>query len=135
MRLPCDLWHKAEAVARVDATFIAATRPGRSLGQIFRHAMAAYAETGFPDQWHLHHQGGPAGYEPREYVATPSSTDIVSVGQVYAWNPSTTGTKSEDTMLVGEADNEVLTAVEDWPTLSVTVDGQELTRPAILEIL
>lgn len=70
--------------------------------------MTAYAEAGFPDEWHLHHQGGPAGYEPREYVATPRSTDVVLVGQVYAWNPSITGTK---------------------------VDGQEIARPAILEIL
>ncbi len=134
-RLPDDLRRKAEAVARVDATFIAATRPGRSLGEIFQRATAAYAEVGFPGEWRLHHQGGPAGYEPREYVATPGSTDVVSVGQVYAWNPSITGTKSEDTILVGEAGNEVLTAIENWPKLLVTVDGQAFARPAILEIL
>jgi antitoxin VapB len=97
--------------------------------------MRAYAETGFPDEWHLHHQGGPAGYEAREYIATPDSADVVSIGQAYAWNPSITGTKSEDTILVGEADNEVLTAIENWPTLPVTVDDQKIARPAILEIL
>jgi antitoxin VapB len=134
-RLPDDLRRKAEAVARVDATLIATTRPGRSLSQIFQRATETYAETGFPDEWHLHHQGGPAGYEPREYLATLHSTDVVSVGQVYAWNPSIAGTKSEDTILVGEADNEVLTAIENWPTLPVTVDGQEIARPAILEML
>jgi Xaa-Pro aminopeptidase len=134
-RLPDDLRRRAEAVAQVDATFIAATRPGQTLGAIFQRATAAYAETGFPDEWHLHHQGGPAGYEPREYVATPNSADVVSVGQVYAWNPSITGTKSEDTILVGDESNEVLTSIDGWPTLTVTVDGQEHTRPAILEIL
>jgi Xaa-Pro aminopeptidase len=134
-QLPDDLRHKAEAVARIDAAFIAATRPGRSLGEIFQRGMAAYAETGFPDEWRLHHQGGPVGYEPREYLATPHSTDVVSIGQVYAWNPSITGAKSEDTILVGEGSNEVLTAIENWPTLPVTVDDQEMVRPAILEIL
>ncbi len=134
-QLPDALRRKAQAVARVDAAFIAATRPGRTLGEVFQRGMAAYAETGFPEQWRLHHQGGPAGYEPREYVATLHSDDVVSVGQVYAWNPSITGTKSEDTILVGEAGNEVLTAIEGWPTLSVTVEGQEFTRPTILEIL
>jgi Xaa-Pro aminopeptidase len=133
-RLPDDLRRKAQAVAQVDATFIAATRPGQTLGKIFQQATAAYAEAGFPDEWHLHHQGGPAGYEPREYVATSDSTDVVSVGQAYAWNPSITGTKSEDTILVSETGNEVLTATKDWPKLSVTVGGQTLTRPAILEI-
>jgi len=134
-RLPDDLRRKSEAVARVDGALITATRPGRTLGEIFRCATAAYAEAGFPDEWRLHHQGGPAGYEPREYVATPGSTDVISVGQAYAWNPSITGTKSEDTVLVGEAGNEVLTAMEDWPALTVTVDGQEHARPAILEVL
>jgi Xaa-Pro aminopeptidase len=134
-RLPDDLRRKAKAVAQVDATFIAATRPGQTLGAIFRQATAAYAEAGFRDEWRLHHQGGPAGYEPREYVATPDSTDIVSVGQAYAWNPSITGTKSEDTIFVGDEGNEVLTAIDGWPTLTVAVDGQEYTRPAILESL
>jgi Xaa-Pro aminopeptidase len=133
--LPDDVRRKAEAVARIDATFIAATRPGHTLGQIFRRATEAYAAAGFPDEWHLHHQGGPAGYEPREYVATPDSADVVSIGQVYAWNPSITGTKSEDTILVGDAGNEVLTSIDGWPTLTVTVDDLEYVRPAIMEIL
>jgi antitoxin VapB len=134
-RLPDDLRRKTEAVAQVDATFIAATRPGQTLGAIFQRARAVYAETGFPDEWTLHHQGGPAGYEPREFIATPGSDDAVLLGQVYAWNPSITGTKSEDTVLVGETGNEVLTAIEDWPTLRVTVEGQDYARPAILEVL
>jgi Xaa-Pro aminopeptidase len=133
-RLPDELRRKAEAVAAVDAAFIAATQPGRTLGEIFQRAVAAYAQAGYPDEWRQHHQGGPAGYEPREYVATPTAEDMVSPGQVYAWNPSITGTKSEDTILVGETDNEVLTGSEGWPLLSVRVDGQEFHRPAILEV-
>jgi Xaa-Pro aminopeptidase len=133
--LPDELRRKAQAVAQVDATFISLTRPGRTLGQIFERATGAYAETGFADEWHLHHQGGPAGYEAREYVATPGSTDLVSAGQVYAWNPSITGTKSEDTILVGQEENQVLTTIKNWPTLPITVDGQMFTRPAVLEIL
>ncbi len=134
--LPDELRHKMEAVARVDATFITATRPGRALNDIFERATTAYAETGFAGEWQLHHQGGPAGYEAREYVATPDLTDLVSVGQVYAWNPSITGTKSEDTMLVAEDGNEVLTSIPGWPTLSVDVEGQAepVLRPAILEV-
>jgi Xaa-Pro aminopeptidase len=133
--LPDDVRRKAEAVARIDATFIAASRPGHTLGQIFRRATEAYAATGFPDEWHLHHQGGPAGYEPREYVATPGSADVISIGQVYAWNPSITGTKSEDTILVGERGNEILTSIDGWPALIVAVDDVEYARPAIMEIL
>lgn len=133
--LPQELRRKAEAVAQVDATFLSATRPGQTLGQVFRRATAAYAECGFPEEWHRHHQGGPAGYEPREYIATPHSEDLVEIGQVYAWNPSIAGTKSEDTILVTALRTKVLTATGGWPQLSVMVGDAEYARPAILEIL
>ena len=133
-RLPDDLRRKMIGVASIDAAFIAATRPGRALNEVFKRATEAYALAGFPDEWHLHHQGGPAGYEPREWVATPASTELVAAGQVYAWNPSITGAKSEDTILVGPRSNEVLTAMPDWPMLMVEADGQNILRPAILEI-
>jgi Xaa-Pro aminopeptidase len=134
-KLPDDVRRKMEATAQVDAMFIAATRPGQTLGQVFSRARAAYAGTRFADEWQLHHQGGPAGYEPREWVATPGLADVVSVGQAYAWNPSITGTKSEDTILVGESGNEVMTTIPGWPRLSVTADSQTILRPAILEVV
>jgi Xaa-Pro aminopeptidase len=133
--LPDELYRLSEATAQIDATVIAATRPGQTLGEIFKEIKQAYAEAGFPDEWRLHHQGGPAGYEPREYLAIPNSNDVVSVGQVFAWNPSITGTKSEDSILVGRRSNKVLTATEDWPTLTIAVNGQEIKRPAILEVI
>jgi len=130
-----EVRRRMEAAAQVDAAFIAATRPGQTLGQVFSRAMAAYAETGFADEWRLHHQGGPTGYEPREWLATPGATDVVSIGQVYAWNPSITGTKSEDSLLVGESDNEIITTISGWPTLPIVVGGQTVLRPAILEVV
>jgi antitoxin VapB len=132
--LPDDLRRKMIGVAGIDAAFIAATRPGRMLSQVFQRATEAYAMAGFPNEWHLHHQGGPAAYEPREWVATPASTEVVTTGQVYAWNPSITGAKSEDTILVGPSSNEVLTTMPDWPMLIVEADGQNIPRPAILEM-
>jgi Xaa-Pro aminopeptidase len=132
--LPDELQRKSRAVAQVDAAIIQETRPGRSLGQIFARTEVAYSKAGYPDEWKLHHQGGPAGYEAREYIATPDSNDLVAVGQVYAWNPSITGTKSEDTILVGENGNDILTRILGWPTHSVTVGDEKIERPAILEI-
>jgi Xaa-Pro aminopeptidase len=133
-RLPDQLRQKAEAVAQVDAVFIGRTRAGRSLGDIFTDGMAAYRRTGFADEWRLHHQGGPAGYEPREFLATPESTEQVLNGQVYAWNPSITGVKSEDTILVEPEGNRILTTMPDWPMTAVNVNGIEIPRPSILEI-
>lgn len=133
--LPDELKRKQEATAVVDGTFLKETRPGRPLNEILQLAIDAYARTGYPEEWRLHHQGGPAGYEPRETVATPASTDIVALHQVYAWNPSITGTKSEDTILVGETENSVLTEINGWPSVTVEVQGHPVKRPAILEII
>ena len=132
--LPAELRRKAQAVAEIDATMISATRPGRTLGEIFRIAQAKYAQLGFPDEWQLHHQGGPAGYLPREIIATPDADLLVKAGQVYAWNPSITGTKSEDSILVGDVSAEILTEIPGWPTLSIEAGGGLIPRPAILEI-
>lgn len=133
-QLPVELTQKSEAVARVDAAMIAATRPGRTLGQVFEDTTAAYAAVGYPDEWKLHHQGGPAAYEPRESVAVPGSPDKVFAGQAYAWNPSITGAKSEDTVLVTEQGFEVLTEMPGWPSFELSAGGFQLRRPRILEI-
>jgi hypothetical protein len=108
-------------------------RPGQRLGDIFKRGIEVYAEAGCPDEWQYQHQGGLAGYEPREIVATSCSEEVVSVGQVYAWNPSITGTKSEDTILVTGQGYEILTEMTDWPTVQVHINGQIFLRPAILE--
>lgn len=132
--LPDELQHKANMVARIDAIFIHATRPGRKQSEIFGEAVAAYQATGYPHEWKLHHQGGPAGYEPREWVVTPNTEDRVQEAQVYAWNPSITGTKSEDTILIGKSGNENLTKIDGWPIQGIEIEGEIIERPAILKI-
>jgi len=133
--LDAELKRRQAAVAQVDAELIAATRPGARIADVFQRAVETYAATGFPDEWRQHHQGGAIGYEPREYKASPSSKQIVQLGQAFAWNPSVAGAKSEDTIIVEEAASEIVTAVGDWPTIPVRVGEQVIHRPAIMEIL
>lgn len=132
--LPDELRRKAAAVALIDARMIEATRPGRRLCDVFDVAIEAYRAAGYADEWRRHHQGGLAGYAPREIIATPQEAAEVVVGQAFAWNPSIAGTKSEDTILVGEHENEVLTGISAWPAISVVVNGRAIDRPAILEV-
>ena len=132
--LPAELRRKMLACATIDATLIGSTRPGVRLVDVFGAATAAYAAAGFPDEWRHHHQGGPASYAPRDFLATPTSAQIVQADQAYAWNPSIAGVKSEDTILVGAAANEVLTAIDGWPMVDIEAVGQTIARPVILEI-
>jgi Xaa-Pro aminopeptidase len=132
--LPDELRRRGDAVATVDAAFIGSTRPGVRMCDVFRAGKAAYACVGFPDEWRLHHQGGPVGYEPREFVVSEGTEDVVRAGQAFAWNPTITGAKSEDTVLVGPEGTVVLTGIQGWPMLDAEFDGHTLARPAVLEV-
>ena len=134
-KLPAELRRKSEATAQVDALVMAATRPGQTFAQVFGDLQNAYAAVGYPGEWQLHHQGGSIAYEPREFLAVPGCTEVVKAGMAFAWNPSITGTKSEDTLLVTEHCCEVISASPNWPMLDVSAGGCQIERPAILEIL
>jgi Xaa-Pro aminopeptidase len=123
---------KHEAVCRVDAALIGATRPGRAVGEVLREGIAAYEREGFGPQWRLHHQGGPTGYLGREFLATPDERRRVHRNQAFAWNPSITGTKSEDTILATEGGAVLLSQSVDWPTVQVEHPGGTLPRADIL---
>ena len=86
-----------------------ATSPGRTLADAFADCRRFYAEEGFPDEWRLHHQGGMTGYVSREIIATAQATQEIRVGQAFAWNPSITGAKAEETFLLTGAGPEVIT--------------------------
>ena len=86
-----------------------ATRPGRTLADAFADCRRFYAEAEFPDEWMLHHQGGMTGYASREIIATPQTHQEIRVGQAFAWNPSVTGAKAEETFVLSEGGPEVIT--------------------------
>jgi Xaa-Pro aminopeptidase len=132
--LPDELRRKQDALAVVNAMFTATTRPNVKLGDIVAQVQETYAMGGYADEWRLHHQGGTAGYEAREYLGVPNSQDVVREGQPYAWNPSITGTKIEDSILVGAEQNLVVTAITGWPMIPVAIGGKIYEQPAILEL-
>ena len=85
-----------------------ATCPGRTLAEAFEDCKKFYAEAGFPDEWRLHHQGGMAGYAAREIIATPETRQEIEARQAFAWNPSVTGAKAEETFVLTENGPEVI---------------------------
>jgi len=85
------------------------TQPGATLADAFNACTRFYADAGYPDEWKLHHQGGMTGYATREVVATPHTQDPVRAGQAFAWNPSVTGAKAEETFVLTESGPEILT--------------------------
>ena len=131
--LPAHLRAQYEANVHVDCVLMANTRPGVPAREVFQKAIEAYREQGYPEEWKLHHQGGPIGYQPRDYRAHFKTPDIVAENQPFCWNPSITGTKSEDTILATAQGPELITRPVLFPTLTMEVEGIRFVRPAILE--
>ena len=132
-RLPRELKKKYEANVFIDCTMMAHTRPGVLAKEVLQKAIDAYRERGYPGEWKLHHQGGSIGYTGRDYRTHLKTPDVIQENQAFTWNPSITGTKSEDTILATSTGPEMITRPILYPTLSITVGGITFTRPAILE--
>jgi len=127
-----ELAARHEAVAMVDAALIGATRPGAKLRDIYRQGQDAYAAAKVPDEWRLHHQGGPCGYQARDVIANPTVEAEALADQAFAWNPSITGTKSEDTILCRQTGPEIMGMSDDWPVIQAEWKGQTFPRGQIL---
>lgn len=129
-----DLRIRTNAVAKVHAQMMHATRPNATGKEIFEITKKSYSEVGFDGEELNHHQGGAAGYKTRDWVAHSQSGEQVFLNQAFAFNPSITGTKSEETFLVAENGIEVLTASPNFPKISNVIDGIEYKTPDILVI-
>ncbi len=129
---PDDLIKIHNAACNVDAAYLLNSKVGASYKDIFQAGVDAYENQGYPDHWKVFTQGGVIGYRPREFVVTPSTSFNVMNHQAVAWNPTVTGSKSEDTVLISEDGIDILSEMPDWPMLEITYNGKSIKRPDIL---
>jgi len=133
-KVPHQLAAKHDACTKIDAGFISRTHEGRQASWVLSKAIEDYAATGHADQWRFHHQGGGTGYQTRDFLATMSCTERIRPNQAFAWNPSISGTKSEDTIVCTRKGPLILTQIRGWPTITHEVDGVVVQRPDILAL-
>jgi Xaa-Pro dipeptidase len=101
-----------------------ASVPGGSWGDTLVALADAYESAGYPGAWREHFQGGPIGFEQREFEIAPTQIDspywslIRRRHTAIAWNPSLSGgAKIEETYLVGDDGFEFLSATPGWPVV------------------
>lgn len=130
--LPVELEKRIKACAQVNARFMAATIPGKPLIQIFEDCKKWYKEAGYKDEWKKHHQGGAIGYKAREFKIDPGVEGFVLENQAFAWNPTITGAKIEDTILAHNDGVEIVTVSKNWPMIEVELNGKIYLQPDVL---
>lgn len=132
--MPEDLGSRTRGSAFVNARLFDGTKPGVTGRELYELAALAYSEAGFSGEEHLHHQGGATGYHTRDWVAHPLTTEKVQNPQAFAWNPSITGSKVEETCIAFEDGIEIITATPGWPSIPIEVGGRAYLLPGVLSL-
>ncbi len=117
----------------IECAMLAHTRPGVKVAEIFQKTCNLYEELGYHNEWKLHHQGGAMGYDVRDYIAHGASEEVVQEKQAFCWNPSISGTKSEDGFIVHQDGFHFITHPVLFPSLRIELEGSVFERPDILE--
>jgi Xaa-Pro dipeptidase len=104
---PVSLVEASSAVRAIETETLRALVPGTSYGQVLEAMADAYAAAGYAGAWREHYQGGPIGFDQREFEIAPGDTGSrwfshpVEIGHAVAFNPSLRGgAKVEDTYLI-----------------------------------
>jgi antitoxin VapB len=132
--VPDELRKRTLATAKVNARLFAATLEGATGAELYAVAAESYAAVGFAGEEKLHHQGGACGYRTREWVAHPTCSETVKDRQAFAWNPSITGTKVEETVILRNREHETITRSTDWPQIEVEVGKRTYSSPDVLAL-
>ncbi len=133
-RLSDELKRRTEAAANVFAQLLSHTKPGATGAELYNSAAREYARQDYAGEERLHHQGGATGYRTRDWVAHPLSEERVCLHQAFAWNPSITGTKVEETCIAQDGRVELITASPGWPTITIAVEGRDYLLPDVLSL-
>lgn len=116
----------------IECIMISKTKIGEEMRIPVLSAMEEYEKRGYKEEWKLHHQGGSMGYYPRDIRVAPNTMEKVVKNQAFCWNPSISGTKSEDGFIVSENDYIMITKPIIFPTLKIEVEGKTFLKPDIL---
>ncbi len=118
------------ALSRIQSAVLVATQTAGRYGELYRSLDDAYSREGHPKAWSEHFQGGPIGYQQREFEIAPIQSDSpwfdapVIAGQAIAFNPSLAGgCKLEDSFLIAPGGPINLTPPLSWPTLALPGGG------------
>jgi len=116
----------------IECRMIEATKPGVSASVPFEVGLRAYKELGYENEWQLHHQGGAMGYYGRDIKVTQETKDVVVENQAWCWNPSITGTKTEDGFIATENGPIMITGPVIYPRIDYKKNGVQMVRPGLL---
>ncbi len=116
----------------IECIMIEKTKPGRRMNEPVLAAIEEYEKRGYHNEWKLHHQGGAMGYFARDVRVTPQTEEIIRNNQAFCWNPTISGTKSEDGFIATHDGPIMITKPFVFPTIKIEMNGMEFVKPFLL---
>lgn len=125
-------------MAHQQASMLAATaeyfsQANWTLSQTFERIKRIYEKTGRPEEWREAPLGQVIGYSASEVPVTPQQTHVLQTGTPLWWHPTAGPALVSDSIQVLEDGFELLTPVEAWPTLEISVKDTTVICPGILD--
>lgn len=132
--LPDELREQYAKTVHIENVMADASKPGVDDLEMLELSKKLYAEAGVPEMWKVHHQGGPQSYTNGFYLTTDFAHGVIREGMVYGYNPSITGTKTEDAFIVTAEGPIFVTYPVIFPAIEEEINGVKYRRPGILEV-
>ena len=126
-----DLRKQYLANVEIDCTFAINSKIGQTYVSALEAGRQAYIDRGYGEEFNKHHQGGPIGYVARDYRVDFETPGLIQENQAFCWNPSISGTKSEDTLIVTEKGIIPATRPIICPSIDVEIGGQTFRKADI----
>lgn len=117
----------------IGSRMIEATVPGADYQTPLLAGKKAYERLGYGEEFDKHHQGGPIGYMARDFRVDFAQKGKIQPNQAFCWNPTITGTKSEDTVIATADGPLFITGPCLFPVIETEMAGRFFLRSAILE--
>jgi len=123
-----------ELNAKLEAMIISETKIGEKMSYMYNKIKELYKKIGYEKEFYLHHQGGIIGYNTRESLALPDNEIVIKDKMAFCWNPTITGTKSEDTFILNNGKIEFISWNENsiWPKLKFNIGDNIIYRPGVM---
>lgn len=129
---PKQLLRQYRENVEIECLMIVRTKIGEKMNLPVLTAIEEYEKRGYHDEWKLHHQGGPMGYYARDIRVTPDCQQTVRKNQAFCWNPTISGTKSEDGFIATEKGPLMITRPFVFPKLELEVENIRFVKPDML---
>ncbi|MBM3709126.1 MAG: M24 family metallopeptidase [Actinobacteria bacterium] len=133
-KTPQNIVKRQNAVNYMEAFYWYHSKPGVNLKDIFNLGKDMYKKLGYKDEYKNHIQGGLVAYTSREILADDICDCFLEENNLLGWNPTVSGAKAEDMVLVAINGIRQLSIDERWPYEDIKIENNKYQKPLILEI-